>query len=649
MSAEHVDFWQSLASDNITQRSITQFAEQEIIIPNGPFSGQYFNVQTQPFVRLYFGAIESRKYQRFAVVGPTQSGKTLCASVIPTLYQLFECADDVVFGAPTIDLAKDKWTKDFAPVIRHTRYAHLMPTKGTGARGGTPTGINFLNGASLRFMTGGSSDKGVAGYTARVIAITEVDGMDDAMSTSREADRISQLEVRGDAFGLSKRVYLECTASIPDGRIWREYKEGSHCVIEKPCPYCGAWVTPEREHIRGWRDCASERAVVDAAYFVCPACDHPLTATDRVDMNHACRARVDNHDSLTFSFSWNAFDNLFWTPGEVGLDEWRAAHRPEHERDNAEKVQHQFKWAMPYESKIDDLEEVIELNLADAVYVYKRGVVPEWADILTFGADVHAKLLYWSLVAWKLDGTCHVADYGKIENPHKDHGQEEAVRLGLVDLNTLAQTSWPQNNKSQPKKLNGGLVDARWLPDVVVGVVAPPLFPVQGFSAFANFKKFRGRYSKPKLTNDIVKQIGDGWHKERRKTEKGTRYVGFVVDSDDAKSFVHRRLATPQGQPGAMTFFQNTEPDGHKEFLDHLTSERQVLKKGIIIWVEAVDPVTGQKRTQNHWLDCMGYAAMAARAAGVKVVTQATQISPPKSSPKTDNAPATQPRLRSRY
>ena len=627
MQPDHVAFWEHLGTDITAQRSIGQFAQEEIIIPNGPFSGQYFSLETQPFVRLYFDAIDSRRYQRFAVVGPTQSGKTLSASVIPTLYHLFECQDEVVFGAPTIEIAKDKWTKDFSPVIKRTRYNGLMPSKGTGARGGTPTGINFLNGASLRFMTGGAGDKGVAGYTARVIAVTEVDGMDDASSTSREADRISQLEVRGDAFGLSKRVYLECTASIPDGRIWREYNSGTHTVVEKQCPYCAAWVVPEREHLKGWRDATSERAVIDSAFFACPACDHPLTAKDRVSMLHGCRERIDNPNSLTYSFRWNAFDNLFWTPGEIGLDEYRAAHRPEPEREDAEKVQHQFKWAMPYESKIEDLEEVIELNISNAVYIYKRGVIPEWADIITFGADVHAKLLYWSLVAWAMDGTCHVVDYGRIENPHKDHGQEEAVRLGLVDLNALATSAWPQNGKSHQKQISGGLVDARWLPDVVVSAVKPPLYPVQGFSAFANFKKFRGRYQKPRGVTQEVKQLGDGWHKVRRKTEKGTRYVGFVVDSDDAKSFVHRRLATPQGQPGAMTFFSTTEPDGHKEFLDHLTSERQVLKKGIIIWVEAVDPVTGQKRTQNHWLDCMGYAAMAARAAGVRVEA-------PKQNPK---------------
>lgn len=594
-------------------------------------------MDTQPYVRLLFGAIESKEYQRFAVVGPTQSGKTLSASVIPTLYQLFECGDDVVFGAPTIDIAKDKWTKDFSPVINRTRYKNLLPAKGTGARGGTPTGINFLNGASLRFMTGGAGDKGVAGYTARTIAVTEVDGMDDSMSTSREADRISQLEVRGDAFGLSKRVYLECTASIPEGRIWREYLGGTHTSIEKPCPYCGEWVVPEREHLRGWKNAPNERAVIESAHFVCPLCEHPFTAQDRVDMLHNCREHIDNPNTLTYSFRWNAFDNLFWTPGECGLDEYRAAQRPEMERDDAEKVQHQFKWAMPYESIIEeDLEDMVNLDsITTLETVLRRGIIPEWADLLTFGADVHAKLIYWVCAAWKMDGTGHVIDYGRIQNPYQNYGQEEAVRLGLVEVNALAKNNWQQIRSSRQWKITGGLVDARWLPDVVVSTIVPPLFPVQGFSASNAFRKFRRAYSKPRDVGGEVKAIGEGWHKLKRKTEQGTRYVGFAVDSDDAKSWVHRRFATPQDQPGCVTLFHTTEPDGHAEFFEHITAEKQVVKKGVVVWET--------KRKQNHWLDSMGYAAMAARAAGVRVV------SAEPASPKTSNAPAMPAKQKSRY
>lgn len=632
------------------RRSYAEFLEQEIILPSGPFEGRLFSFSYQPYTRHVAAAIDSGLYNRFAFLGPTQSGKTLICCVGPDLWCVAELEESAICGIPNMDMASDKWQQDFLPVIKASRYAALLPSIGSGSREGAKvTSIKFKNGSILRFMAAGGKDKQRAGYTSPFLAMTEVNGYDEEGGKSKETDKVRQMEARVLSFRRkgNYRILLECTETDSQGRIHQEWQHGTASFMEPQCPHCEEYVYLDREHLMGWQEATCEKQAKDQAYFECPACKAHLDDRDRDHANRNARL-VNTNDALTFSFKWNGANNLFLSAGDFAVAEWKAKFEAEN-KENAEKELCQFYWGRPYDALIDDLEEVIELNLADAVYVYKRGVVPEWADILTFGADVHAKLLYWSLVAWKLDGTCHVVDYGKIENPHKDHGQEEAVRLGLVDLNALAQTSWPQNNKAQPKKLSGGLVDARWLPDVVVSTVSPPLFPVQGFSAFANFKKFQRRYLKPKLTNDIVKQIGDGWHKERRKTEKGTRYVGFVVDSDDAKAFVRRRMATPKDQPGAITYFVNTEPDGHALFFRHLNAEKQVIEKGIIKWVKATDPETGQLMSENHWLDCMGYAAMAARAAGVKVVAQATQISPPKSSPKTDNAHATQPRLRSRY
>ncbi|MEZ6130521.1 MAG: hypothetical protein R3C59_17685 [Planctomycetaceae bacterium] len=46
----------------------------------------------------------------------------------------------------------------------------------------------------MRYMTAGGNDKKRSTYTSRVVAITEVDGMDEAGATSREADKVEQIE-----------------------------------------------------------------------------------------------------------------------------------------------------------------------------------------------------------------------------------------------------------------------------------------------------------------------------------------------------------------------------------------------------------------------------------------------------------------------
>jgi phage terminase large subunit GpA-like protein len=157
-------------------------------------------------------------------------------------------------------MAKDKWKEDFLPVIDASVYRELLPTSGEGSRGGdVKQAIKFRNGATMRFMTAGGNDKKLAAYTSRVVAITEADGMDEAGETSREADKIEQIEARTRAFGRrGKRVYLECTVSIERGRIWQELKNGSDSKILRPCLHCGEYVLPEREHLKGWQQARSE-------------------------------------------------------------------------------------------------------------------------------------------------------------------------------------------------------------------------------------------------------------------------------------------------------------------------------------------------------------------------------------------------------
>ena len=45
-------------------------------------------------------------------------------------------------------------------------------------------------------MSGGGSDKSRAGFTSRVVVITETDGLDETGGRSREADKVTQLEAR---------------------------------------------------------------------------------------------------------------------------------------------------------------------------------------------------------------------------------------------------------------------------------------------------------------------------------------------------------------------------------------------------------------------------------------------------------------------
>src|SRR5205823_349351 len=73
------------------------------------------------------------------------------------------------------------------------------------------------------------------------------------------------------------------------------------------------------------------------------------------------------------------------------------------------------------------------------------------------------------------------------------------------------------------------------------------------------------------------------------------------VNADHWKSWVHQRLATPLGKPGAMTLFHAGLQE-HLALAKHLTAEAKVEEfiagKGMVERWERV-------RRQNHWLDAL--------------------------------------------
>jgi hypothetical protein len=127
-------------------RTLRDFAEAEIVIPDGPFEGRRFHCDRQPFTRLWFDGRWNRKF----APGCTQSGKSLTGFVIPILYHLFEMQETVIAGVPDMDMAADKWREDILPVIARTKYPELIPSKGPGSRGGKFDAIQFLSRAIRR-------------------------------------------------------------------------------------------------------------------------------------------------------------------------------------------------------------------------------------------------------------------------------------------------------------------------------------------------------------------------------------------------------------------------------------------------------------------------------------------------------------------
>lgn len=609
--------WFSESSEAPRVRSLAEFTEGEIILPEGPFRGRKFRPDRQPYGRLLFSEIDSGNWRRFVITGPTQSGKTLHAYIAPIMYHLFEVGETVIAGVPSMEIGGDKWEKDLLPAIESSRFKDLLPTRGSGSRGASKVeSVRFKNGATLRFMSGGGGDKKRAGYTSRVVVITETDGMDEPGHQSREADKITQLEARTRAYGSRARIYMECTVSIEKGRTWQEYTKGTESVIKVKCRSCGEWVAPEREHLVGWQDAESKVEAIESARFVCPACAVIWSEADRQWLNLNARlvhrGQEVNPDGVvvgdapqtdTLGFRWNAFNNLFLTAGDIGADEWKASKSEN--PDNEEKMMRQFVWALPVEPEVRETVPLEQDAITRMKGTTKRGEVPEGTILITVGSDIGKYVGYYLAIAWGANAVGTIIDYAAFDIASRDLTPPVAILAALRKKRDEFEEGW-----------NGRSPDAVWVdsgyePDAVYAFTKESGTKYRPTKGHGVAQERSTPYSEPRKLSRETPKIGEGWYVAYQAAEK----VWLIhLNSDHWKSRAHEFLISPAGQPGSLVLY-DAPPQEHLTLARHLTAERKVEEfipgKGTVErWV--------RDRRQNHYLDCLMQACAAADHLGVK-------------------------------
>lgn len=606
-------------------------------MPSGPFRGRKFSVARQPIFGLYFAAVESQQFRRNFIVGPTQSGKSLCGFLIPACYFLFELQESIVIGLPDLALIKDKWA-DLRTIIEATRYRNLLPTEGAGSQGGASLTIRFQNNAMIRWMTGGGSDKSRAGWSSRILLVSETDGLDTAGPTSREADPMSQLEARTLAYGNRALVFGECTVSTTTGRTWTEYQSGTRSRIAIRCAQCRKFVTPEREHFVGFETATNIIAAGQQSHFACPICSAPWTEQDRTAANQDARLvhkgqELDADGNVigpapktnTLAFRYSAANNLLMPMSEIGQKEFKAKNSPDEE--NEDRALSQFIWAVPPKSRTVDVTgfDAVQV-ITQRMTTETKGVPPAGTQIIAVGCDVGAWLCHWTAIALGTNGRVHVLEYGKIEVPQQIMAVEAAVVNALRQLRD--EIIKPGFAGIVPALT---LVDAGFLQSAVSSFCAES---GAGFIASKGYGQSMGNRRLVRQTGSKV--IGVGENYEVAQLIDGTRLLEF--NADHWKSFMHARLKTPVGSAGAFTIFHS--PD-HLSYGKHLAAEKEVEiyvpGKGVTTRWEQISRV-------NHFGDATVLAILAGFAAGGLKITgspaAAAATAPRRKEEQHENLPA---------
>jgi phage terminase large subunit GpA-like protein len=318
---------------------------------------------------------------------------------------------------------------------------------------------------------------------------------------------------------------------------------------------------------------------------------------------------------------------------------WRERHHP----DELSAIQHAMNlrldrgdvafWAEYQNEPLPEEHADDELLTADQIAAKTnglgRGEVPIGCTHVTMFIDVQGKALFWLVAAWEDDFTGFVLDYGTepdqktayftlrdirrtLADASPRAGLEGAIYAGLERLtDAMLGREWRRDDGALVR-IDRCLIDANWgqSSDVVyqfcrqskhAAVVMPSHGRYVGASSipFADYKRKRGD------------RVGLNWRIPLVAGRRSVRHSLF--DTNYWKSFVHARFAVPMGDPGCLSLF-GRKPDQHRLLAEHLTSEYRVKTAGrgrtVDEWKLRVDGI------DNHWLDCLVGAAIAASMQG---------------------------------
>jgi hypothetical protein len=258
-----------------------------------------------------------------------------------------------------------------------------------------------------------------------------------------------------------------------------------------------------------------------------------------------------------------------------------------------------------------------------------RGVVPRECSRLTSFVDVGGEILWYVVVAWSERFGGSVIDYGSwprqnrsvfaandprpsLSDRYPGRTDQQRVFLGLTELfSDVVGRVWKRDGGGEDVRIDRCLVDSGWQAGAVYEAIrahqlAAVISPSKGFAKTTTSRGVGEWKPRP------GERSGAHWRLTLSENSAGSRVVQF--DPDPWKSFTYQALTIAQGAGTALTLFGKRAAD-HQMIAEHLEAEtaEPVTIRGITFdkWVIKPD------RPDNHWLDCVVGAAVAASVTGL--------------------------------
>jgi len=292
----------------------------------------------------------------------------------------------------------------------------------------------------------------------------------------------------------------------------------------------------------------------------------------------------------------------------------------------------------PETEKIETLE-LSPGHVASCQSRLERGAVPDWAAVVTRGIDMGKVNCWFVDVAWAMDGTAAIIDYGKFTTfGLTKQSSSEAIEKAML---AAFEGFVVERDEAEPDL---AFIDSGYKPDAVYEAcrrVEGPYYPMKGPDTSRFTMPNPGPKYRPYF-ECYAKLMLD---------QNGDELWLFHPNTEFWKNWSQERLMVDpwtdeKRTAGSMALFEPPHGDMryHMPFAKSMVSERlenvPLPGKGYKAVWNVVD------RGNNHWLDCMGYAAAAAGVLGVRLIEseepeqqQQKQRREPKQEPQQNQNP----------
>ena len=298
----------------------------------------------------------------------------------------------------------------------------------------------------------------------------------------------------------------------------------------------------------------------------------------------------------------------------------------------------------PLRNRAQDTVPITAVEITRKLSQIERRQVPAWCDRVAAFVDVHAELLYWTVVACAGNFSGSVIDVGVFPDQRRSRfvhtdppvplsrlfphmGEEGRIFAGLkalleelpadlasstlvADHVPLLPYGWERDDGTR-LYIGKCPIDSGYQRDAVFAYCGQSKFPSvvlpsKGVGIGAKRKPMSEDKKKPRET------VGHNW-KIPEPINREVRHV--VYDANFYKTFAMRRFKVAIGDPGSLSLFGD-DPVVHEHYAEHLTAEYPVLTSGQGREVEEWTLLPGRV---NHWLDTTAGALMAQSMLGCAV------------------------------